>query len=58
MKDAVAKEALTAEEQAFPQFAVSNQGYHYNGSAYTYGKIGKAFADSMAKLHGLKVKGK
>lgn len=56
MRAAVAKEALTAEEQAFLKLAVSNQAYHYNGSAYTYGKIGKAFADSMAKLQGLKVK--
>ncbi len=58
MKKTLITEVLTAEEQAFLKLAVSNAGYHYNGSAYTYGNIGKAFADSMAKLQGLKVEGK
>lgn len=50
MKKTLHKEVLTAEEQAFLKLAKASAGYHYNGSAYTYGKIGKAFADSMVTL--------
>jgi radical SAM superfamily enzyme YgiQ (UPF0313 family) len=32
------------------QTGQSNAGYHYMGSAYTYGNIGKAFADAMFKM--------
>jgi hypothetical protein len=41
---------LTAEELKLRELGRSNAGYHYNGSAYTMGKIGKAFADAMAKM--------
>lgn len=58
VRKTVAKEALTDEEQHFLKVAVSNAAYHYNGSAYTYGNIGKAFAGSMAKLQGLEAQDK
>jgi hypothetical protein len=41
---------LTPEEQNFYKVGTSNQAYHYMGSAYIYGNIGKAFADAMAKM--------
>jgi hypothetical protein len=28
----------------------SNEGFHYLGSVYIYGKIGKVFAEGMAKM--------
>ena len=43
------KDILTPKELSFLKVAKSNAAYHYLGSAYTYGKIGKAFADAMAK---------
>jgi alpha-galactosidase len=45
-----APEVLTAEEQELRQVGRSNAAYHYNGSAYILGRIGKAFADAMAKM--------
>lgn len=45
---------LTPEEYAFYKVAISNAPFHYYGSAYTYGKIGKAMADAMAGLKGMK----
>ena len=42
--------ALTPEELNFLETGTSNQAYHYMGSAYIYGNIGKAFADAMAKM--------
>jgi len=41
---------LTPEEINFIEVGESNAGYHYMGSAYSYGKIGKAFADAMVKM--------
>jgi hypothetical protein len=38
------------EEAKFLSVATSNAGFHYMGSAYTFGKIGKAFADAMAVM--------
>lgn len=46
----LAPELLSPEELKILQNGQSNGGYHYMGSAYTYGKIGQAFADSMAEL--------
>ena len=46
----VAAEVLTADELKLREVGQSNAAYHYNGSAYTMGKIGKAFADAMAKM--------
>jgi len=41
---------LTPEEIEFVQMAQSNASFHYNGSAYTYGLIGKAFAEALVEL--------
>ena len=46
----MAPELLTPEELNIVKNGTSNQAYHYMGSAYTFGKIGKAFADSMAEM--------
>jgi alpha-galactosidase len=54
MRKAVTAEFLTAEEKAFLEKSMSNASFHYQGSAYIYGRIGKAFADAMAELHGIK----
>jgi hypothetical protein len=42
--------ALTPEEQKILKVGQSNRGYHYLGSAYIYGNIGKVLADGMAKM--------
>jgi hypothetical protein len=41
---------LTPEELKLKQTGESNAGYHYNGSAYIYGNIGKAFAEAMIEM--------
>jgi hypothetical protein len=41
---------LTAEELKIKQEGESNAGFHYNGSAYIYGKIGKEFAEALIEL--------
>ncbi len=41
---------IKAEEEAFWQRAVSNQGYHYFGSAKTLAQIGKVFAEAMLSI--------
>lgn len=41
---------LTPEEYKLKTVGESNAGYHYNGSAYIYGKIGKAFAEAMIEM--------
>jgi hypothetical protein len=46
----VRPKVLTPEEQNFQKVGTSNQAYHYMGSAYIYGNIGKAFAEAMAKM--------
>lgn len=46
----MAPEVLTADELKIYQTGKSNQAFHYMGSALTYGKIGKAFADAMFEL--------
>jgi alpha-galactosidase len=46
----MAPEVLTPEELKITQTGTSNAAYHYMGSAYTYGMIGKAFAEAMAKM--------
>jgi hypothetical protein len=46
----IRQKALTPEEQNFLKVGTSNQAYHYMGSAYIYGNIGKAFADAMAEM--------
>jgi hypothetical protein len=46
----LAPEVLTPEELKISQTGVSNAPFHYMGSAYTYGNIGKAFADAMAEM--------
>ncbi|MDD1750673.1 MAG: sialate O-acetylesterase, partial [Methanothrix sp.] len=46
----MASEVLTPEELKLYQVGQSNEAFHYMGSAYTYGKIGKAFAEAMIKM--------
>lgn len=41
---------LSPDELKIKQVGESNAGYHYNGSAYIYGKIGAAFAEAMIEL--------
>jgi alpha-galactosidase len=55
MKDDVAPKALTEKELELYAGA-SNAPFHYMGSAYIYGKIGKAFADAMAPMLGTKAR--
>lgn len=50
LKKGMSKTVLTPEEQNFLKVGTSNQAFHYMGSAYIYGNIGKAFADAMAKM--------
>lgn len=45
-------EALTAGEREILKTGVSNQEYHYLGSAKIIGQIGEAFAETMAELMG------
>jgi alpha-galactosidase len=41
---------LTPDELKLKTTGESNAGYHYNGSAYILGNIGKAFAEAMIEL--------
>jgi alpha-galactosidase len=41
---------ITAEEDAFWQYAASHQGYHYFGSAKTFAQIGQAFAEALLEM--------
>ncbi|MHC4202016.1 MAG: sialate O-acetylesterase [Planctomycetota bacterium] len=50
MAKSMASEVLTPTELKISQTGQSNAAYHYMGSAYIYGKIGKAFADAMIKM--------
>lgn len=60
MKDAKAKlneeyranleKALTADELFLLDNGISNQGFHYLGSAKFFGQIGKAFAEALVSL--------
>jgi len=43
-------EVLTPEEQNILKVGQSNEGFHYLGSAYIYGKIGKVMAEGMITL--------
>ena len=46
----VASEVLTPTELKLRETGTSNAAYHYMGSAYIYGNIGKAFAEAMVKM--------
>lgn len=46
----MAPEVLTPEELKIYQVGKSNEGFHYLGSAYIYGNIGKLYAEAMIKL--------
>jgi hypothetical protein len=46
----MASEVLTPTEAKIIQTGTSNAAYHYMGSAYIYGNIGKAFAEAMIKM--------
>ena len=50
LKKSMKTTVLTPEEINFIEVGESNASYHYMGSAYCYGKIGKAFADAMDKM--------
>lgn len=47
-------EVLTPAELKIIQTGTSNAAYHYMGSAYIYGNIGKAFAEAMIKMEAAK----
>ena len=47
-------EGLTEHERKVLDTGVSNQEYHYLGSAKILGRIGKGFAEAMAELTGLR----
>jgi len=46
----MASEVLTPEEQKILKVGQSNEGFHYLGSAYIYGKIGKVMAEGMITI--------
>lgn len=46
----MASEVLTPEELKIYQVGQSNEGFHYLGSAYIYGNIGKVLAEGMSKM--------
>jgi hypothetical protein len=46
----MAPEVLTPAELKIFQVGKSNEGFHYLGSAYIYGKIGKVMAEGMISL--------
>lgn len=50
MEKSITSEVLTPTELKIKQTGQSDGGYHYLGSAYTYGKIGKAFAEAMVDV--------
>jgi hypothetical protein len=50
LTDSMAPKVLTPEEQKILKVGKSNAGYHYLGSAYIYGNIGKVLAEGMIKL--------
>ena len=54
LKKTMPPEVLTPEELNFMKVGQSNADYHYMGSAYTYGKIGKAFAEALIEMGGEK----
>ena len=43
---------MTPEEENLLKVAVSNQGFHYHGSAKIMVGLSKAFAEAMIELHG------
>lgn len=43
-------EVLSPAEQKIIETGTSNAAYHYMGSAYIYGNIGKAFAEAMIEM--------
>lgn len=50
MAPEIAAKILTPEEQKILTLGQSNESFHYIGSAYIYGKIGKVLADGMIKI--------
>jgi alpha-galactosidase len=46
----MAPEVLTPEELKLMQTGTSNAAFHYMGSAYIYGRIGKALAEAMIEM--------
>jgi hypothetical protein len=48
--DAFLKTVYTPEEAKLMEIGVSNATYHYLGSAKIMARIGKAFADAIARM--------
>ena len=48
----IAPGVLTPDELKIFQLGTSNEGFHYLGSAYIYGNVGKLMAEAMVKLMG------
>ena len=48
--DKYRRELISAKDEAYAKLAKSNGGYHCFGSAKTMARIGKAFAEAMAKM--------
>jgi hypothetical protein len=46
-KAAKIDEVLSDDEKFLLKHGISNQGYHYHGSAKFFGQIGKAFAEAL-----------
>jgi hypothetical protein len=49
-KDAAVKEALSEDEIWLLENGISNQGFHYWGSAKFFAQIGEAFAKALVEL--------
>ena len=54
IREQIMNEVFTPEERKILQTGKSNKGYHYLGSSKIMAQIGKAFADKMAELEGVK----
>ncbi len=48
--DKYRRELISEEDESYAKIARSNAAYHYFGSAKTMARIGKAFAEAMAKM--------
>ena len=57
MRKTVKPEVLTKEELAFLNTATSNGGYHYNGSAYTYGRAARPLPMRWRRCPGSRLEG-
>lgn len=49
-RDEAIRKALTEEERFLFENGISNQGFHYHGSAKFFARAGKAFAEALVDL--------